>query len=89
MQEMKEIRQQLLTGERALFGSRNLRIVDSVFDAGATYEPSWAKGWRLSLVVDNLLDRRYCDFAGWSDFSGAYCYPAAGRSILATLSCEF
>ncbi len=61
----------------------------SVFDAGATYEPNWAKGWRLSLVVDNLLDRRYCDFAGWSDFSGAYCYPAAGRSILATLSCEF
>ena len=40
-------------------------------------------------MVDNLLDRRYCDFAGWSDYSGAYCYPAAGRSILATLSCEF
>ncbi|MBQ6660429.1 MAG: DUF3737 family protein [Lachnospiraceae bacterium] len=31
---MNEIRQQLLTGERALFGSRNLLVADSVFDKG-------------------------------------------------------
>ncbi len=31
---MNKIRQQLLTGERALFGSRNLLVADSVFDKG-------------------------------------------------------
>ena len=31
---MEEIREQLLTGERALFGSHNLSIKDSVFDNG-------------------------------------------------------
>ncbi|MBO4627379.1 MAG: DUF3737 family protein [Lachnospiraceae bacterium] len=31
---MEEIREQLLTGERALFGSHNIEITDSVFDKG-------------------------------------------------------
>ncbi len=31
---MKEIQQQTLTGERALFGSRDLRIIDTVFEDG-------------------------------------------------------
>ncbi|MBR6020075.1 MAG: DUF3737 family protein [Lachnospiraceae bacterium] len=31
---MREVKQQLLTGERALFGSEDLRIVDCVFDGG-------------------------------------------------------
>ena len=63
----------------------------SLFDVGLYYEPSWAwtKGWKASFVVDNLLDRNYCDFAGWSDYSGAYCYPACGRSFMFTLSYEF
>jgi hypothetical protein len=43
----------------------------------------------MALVLDNLFDRDYCDFAGWSDFSGAYYYPASGRTFLATLSCAF
>lgn len=60
-----------------------------LFDVGAYYEPSWAKGWKLSLVVNNLLDKEYCDFAGWSDYSGAYYYPGKGRSFLLTLSYEF
>ncbi len=34
MSEMQEIRQKKLTGERALFGSRNLQIYDSVFMDG-------------------------------------------------------
>lgn len=34
MSEAKEIRQKKLSGERALFGERNLRIYDSIFAAG-------------------------------------------------------
>ena len=60
-----------------------------LFDIGFIYEPSWAEGWTLSLVVDNLLDRDYCDFAGWSDAAGAYYYPACARSFLLTLAYEF
>ena len=40
-------------------------------------------------VIDNIFDREYCDFAGWSDYSGAYCYPACGRSFMFTVSYEF
>ena len=61
----------------------------SLFDAGILYTPSWAKGWKASAVIDNIFDREYCDFAGWSDYSGAYCYPACGRSFMFSLSCEF
>ena len=61
----------------------------SLFDVGVYYSPSWAKGWKASLVVDNLFDRNCCDFAGWSYYSGAYYYPACGRSFLFTLSYEF
>ena len=32
--EMSEIRQKIYTGERPLFGSKNLRIIDTVFDKG-------------------------------------------------------
>lgn len=32
--EKKLVKQEFLTGERALFGSRNLRIVDTIFDDG-------------------------------------------------------
>lgn len=31
---MKELKQGFFTGERALFGEHDLRVVDSVFDAG-------------------------------------------------------
>ena len=61
----------------------------SVFDIGAYYTPSWAEGLKVSFVMDNLLDRNYCDFAGWSDYSGAYYYPACGRSFMITVSYEF
>lgn len=53
-------------------------------DAGLYYEPSWAKGWKASLTVDNILDRNYCDYAGTG-----YYYPACGTSFLVTLSYEF
>ena len=61
----------------------------TLFDVGLYYDPSWAKGWRATFVMDNLFDRNYCDFAGWSDYSGAYYYPACGRSFMFTLSYEF
>ena len=56
----------------------------SLFDVGAYYSPSWAKGWRASFVMDNLFDRNYCDYAGVG-----YYYPACGRSFMFTLSYEF
>jgi iron complex outermembrane receptor protein len=59
----------------------------TLFDVGLYYDPSWAKGWRATFVMDNLFDRNYCDFAGWSNYS--YYYPACGRSFMFTLSYEF
>ena len=61
----------------------------SLFDVGIQYAPSWAKGLKASLTVNNLFDRKYCDFAGWSDWSGAYFYPAVGRNFMLALSYEF
>lgn len=61
----------------------------SLFDAGIFYAPSWAEGWKASAVIDNIFDRKYCSFAGWSDYSGAYCYPACGRSFICSISYEF
>ena len=55
-----------------------------LFDIGAHYSPSWAKGWKASFAMDNILDRDYCDYAGTG-----YYYPACGRSFLFTLSYEF
>lgn len=60
-----------------------------LFDLGAHYEPSWAKGWTASLALDNLLDRDFCDFAGYAEGAGPYFYPGRGRSLLFTLSYEF
>ena len=56
----------------------------SLFDVGVYYSPSWAKGWKAAVVVDNLFDRNYCDYAGVG-----YYYPACGRSCMFTLSYEF
>lgn len=56
----------------------------SLFDISAHYSPSWAKGWKATFTIDNLLDRNYCDYAGVG-----YYYPACGRSFLATLAYEF
>ena len=72
------------------FGNEHDRLGGySVFDIGVYYEPSWAEGWKASFVMDNLLDRNYCDFAGWNDYSGGFYYPACGRSFMFTLSYEF
>ena len=61
----------------------------SLFDIGVYYEPSWAKGWKASFVIDNLFDRNYCDYAGYSGYGSSWYYPAVGRSFMFTLSYEF
>ena len=66
-----------------------LTLQAPVFDVGLYYTPSWAEGWKASFVMDNLLDRDYCDFAGWSDYTGAYYYPACGRSFMFALGYSF
>ena len=78
---------QVLAGD---FGNEHDRLAGySVFDVGLYYTPSWAEGWKASFVMDNLLDRDYCDFAGWSDYTGAYYYPACGRSFMFALGYSF
>ena len=78
---------QVLTGD---FANENDRLAGyTLFDLGVYYTPSWAEGWQASFVMDNLLDRRFCDFAGWSSWSGAYYYPAAGRTFMFTLAYTF
>ena len=60
-----------------------------LFDIGAYYSPSWARGWSASFAIDNLFDRDYCDYAfDYGAGARAY-YPACGRSFMFTLSCEF
>jgi iron complex outermembrane receptor protein len=61
----------------------------TLFDVSCVWEPSSLAGWRLTFTVDNLFDRDFADFAGWSEGAGAYYYPACGRSFLATLSYSF
>ena len=60
-----------------------------VFDASLSYSPSWAEGWTADLAVENLFDREYCDYAGWSDYTGAYFYPACGRSLRFAIRYDF
>jgi len=72
------------------FGNAHERLPGySLFDIELRYDPAWAEGWSAAFGMDNLLDRNYCDFAGWSDYAGAYYYPACGRSFMFTLRYEF
>ncbi len=61
----------------------------ALFDIALAYEPRWAKGWKATFSVENLFNRRYCDFAGWSDYTGGYYYPGCGRRFMFCLSYEF
>ncbi len=61
----------------------------SLFDVSLRWEPSWAKRWRATLSVNNIFDRNYCDFAGWTDYGGAYYYPACGRNFMFSIGCRF
>lgn len=61
----------------------------AVADFSVKYRPA-RDGW-LTIVaaVDNVFDKKYCDYAGWSDFSGRYYYPAAGRCFSLSAKAEF
>ena len=66
--------------------------VASVFRAGFRYEPTFwrLEGLSISLMIDNLFDQRYCDYAVASVTSGENAwYPAAGRSFMLTVRYEF
>ena len=63
-----------------------------VFRLGCRYQPTWRslKGFTFSVMCDNLLDERYCDYAVASVTGGATAYyPAAGRSVMFTVRYEF
>jgi iron complex outermembrane receptor protein len=51
----------------------------TLVDCGLRYEPSFIEGLRVTLSVDNVFGRNYCDYAGWSNFSGDHYYPGRGR----------
>lgn len=53
-------------------------------DCSIKYQPERKddKNLTISLSVENLFDKSYSDYAGWSDFSGRYYYPAEGRHFL-------
>ncbi len=61
----------------------------SLFHLGCRYEPStaWAKGCFISVMIYNLFDRAYDEYAvsGWRYAS----YPAPGRSVMLTVGWEF
>ena len=60
-------------------------------DFGLSYKPQTPrlKGFRLTLAIDNAFDKRFCDYAGYSDFQGTYFYPAAGRATSVSASFDF
>ena len=63
----------------------------TVFDVGVKVEPTWGllKGSLVSVGIDNLFDRKYCDYAGFGAWTGRYYYPACGRTFTITLRYEF
>jgi outer membrane receptor protein involved in Fe transport len=60
-----------------------------LFDLGVRYTPeiAWLKGFVFGFTVDNLLDARYADYAGYYGYR--YVYPAAGRCYLFSVEYEF
>ncbi len=59
-----------------------------LFHVGVEYAPTfvdWLRGFKVGLTVDNLFDKKYCDYATY----GAYYYPGVGRSWMLTMRYEF
>lgn len=51
-----------------------------LLDLAVRYEPAYLKGLRLLAGVDNVLDKEYASYAGYSSWSGPYYYPANART---------
>lgn len=60
-----------------------------IFDCGVRYQPTWLPTLTAHLGVDNVFGKQYCDYAGWSDSSGAYYYPARDRFYKLSLNYTF
>lgn len=60
-----------------------------IFDLGMRFMPTWSflDGFTFAFTVDNLFDKRYCDFGEY--FDPWYVYPAAGRSVTFTVRYVF
>lgn len=60
-----------------------------LFDAGISVTPHWRplKGFTFAFTIDNLFDKRYCDYGEY--FGSHYVYPASGRSFVFTVSYKF
>lgn len=59
-----------------------------IFDAGIKARPQGLlDGFVISFVVDNVFDKRYCDYAEY--IGSRYVYPASGRSMMLTVGREF
>ena len=52
----------------------------ATLDLAVRYEPSFLKGLRLLAGVDNVCDKEYASYAGYSSWSGPYYYPANART---------
>ncbi len=60
-----------------------------LLDLAVRYEPAFLKRLRLIVGVDNVLDKEYASYAGYSSWSGAYYYPANARTWKASASYSF
>ncbi len=63
----------------------------SLFHVGLRYEPTWRflKGAYCQVLIDNLFDRTYNDYAAVGGTGDVGTYPAPGRSLTVTLGWEF
>ena len=51
-----------------------------LLDLAVRYEPARLKGLRLLAGVDNVLDKEYASYGGFSSWTGSYYYPANART---------
>ena len=60
-----------------------------LLDLAIRYEPTFLKRLRIIAGVDNVLDKEYASYAGYSSWSGAYYYPANARTWKVSASYSF
>ena len=59
-----------------------------LFHVGAEYAPtfvSWIDGFKIGFSIDNLFDKKHCDYATY----GTAFYPGTGRCYMLTVRYEF
>ena len=60
-----------------------------LFDAGVRAMPTWRwlDGFTFAFTIDNLFDRKYCDYGEY--FDPWYVYPGSRRTFMFTIRYEF